>query len=162
MAEYVPFTSRLYSFFSILEKIAIALALVGIGFKYLNLTGANEMLMIGMSTLSGVYFLSAYKPPPKRDDEPAGFATLLAVTILPKVSWIACAVLVIGIQFRLLNLNGAGEMLMIGAAAGVLAAVMMGLFIVQGNENAKSQINVLYRLVPMLIITSYFLLPPSA
>jgi hypothetical protein len=163
MAEPVPFPSKLFSLLSILEKIAIVVALLGVAFNYLRFTGANMLLMIGLSTLAGVYFLTGFRPPEKADDEQKlGFAALLATTILPKVSWIACAVLVIGIQFHLLHLPGATQQLQIGALAGAAAAVIFGFLVSQGNEHAKSQIGVLYRLVPMLIITSYFLMPPSA
>jgi hypothetical protein len=135
MAEYVSFSSRLFSFLSLVEKIALAVAFTGIGFKYLHLAGADMMLMLSLTVLAGVYFLTAYKPPVKTeggqpaDEPPAGFATLLAATILPKVAWIACAVLVIGILFRLLHLNGVTEMLMIGVAAGSGAAVLFFFFL---------------------------------
>src|SRR5436190_8350702 len=119
MAEYVSFSSRIFNFLSILEKIAVVVALLGIGFKYLHLAGGNEMLMLGLSGLAGVYFMFAYKPPEKTDqEEKPGFATLLIATILPKVSWIACSVLTIGVLFGVLNLSGSAEMLMIGVAAG--------------------------------------------
>jgi hypothetical protein len=165
MAEYVPFASRLYSFISILEKIFVATAAAAIGFKYLQLAGANMLLMAGLSGLAVIYFLCAFRPPEQKDAEGAiekrGFASLLGSTVLPKVSWIACSVLAVGVLYRLLHFPGANEMIMIGTATGVCAAVIFGFLAAQGNEVAKSQLGILYRLVPMLIIASYFLMPPS-
>jgi hypothetical protein len=161
MAEYVPFSSRIFGFLSILEKVAITGALVGIGFKYLQLPGADQILMISLSGLAGVYFMFAYKPPQTMGEEKPGFNTSLSTVILPKVASIASSVLVIAIMFRFLPLQGAKEMLMVGVAGGVFAAMIFGLLLVQGNEAAKSQVGILYRLLPLLIIAAYFLLPQT-
>src|SRR5882762_12295 len=48
--------------------IGAAVVIVGALFKILHLTGANEMLMIGLSTEAVIFFLSAFEPPHEEPD----------------------------------------------------------------------------------------------
>ncbi len=48
--------------------IGAAVVIVGALFKILHLPGANEMLMIGLSTEALIFFLSAFEPPHKEVD----------------------------------------------------------------------------------------------
>src|SRR5450432_377908 len=48
--------------------IGAAVVIVGALFKILHLTGANEMLMIGLSTEAVIFFLSAFEPPHEDPD----------------------------------------------------------------------------------------------
>ena len=48
--------------------IGAAVVIVGALFKILHLQGANEMLMIGLSTEALIFFLSAFEPPHKEVD----------------------------------------------------------------------------------------------
>lgn len=57
------FTTLLYK--TIMPKvygIGAAVVIVGALFKILHLTGANEMLMIGLSVEAAIFFLSAFEP----------------------------------------------------------------------------------------------------
>src|SRR5882757_10000769 len=63
------FTTLLYK--TIMPKvygIGAAVVIVGALFKILHLTGANEMLMIGLSTEAVIFFLSAFEPPHEDPD----------------------------------------------------------------------------------------------
>jgi len=63
------FTALLYK--TIMPKvygIGAAVVIVGALFKILHLTGANEMLMIGLSTEAVIFFLSAFEPPHEEPD----------------------------------------------------------------------------------------------
>ncbi len=63
------FTTLLYK--TIMPKvygIGAAVVIVGALFKILHLTGANEMLMIGLSTEAVIFFLSAFEPPHEEPD----------------------------------------------------------------------------------------------
>src|SRR5258708_39481755 len=63
------FTTLLYK--TIMPKvygIGAAVVIVGALFKILHLTGANEMLMIGLSTEAVICFLSAFEPPHEEPD----------------------------------------------------------------------------------------------
>jgi gliding motility-associated protein GldL len=48
--------------------IGAAVVIIGALFKILHLTGADEMLMIGLSVEAGIFFLSAFEPPHKETD----------------------------------------------------------------------------------------------
>ncbi len=63
------FTTLLYK--TIMPKvygIGAAVVIVGALFKILHLTGANEMLMIGLTTEAVIFFLSAFEPPHEEPD----------------------------------------------------------------------------------------------
>lgn len=48
--------------------IGAAVVIIGALFKILHLTGADEMLMIGLSTEAIIFFLSAFEPPHQEPD----------------------------------------------------------------------------------------------
>jgi gliding motility-associated protein GldL len=48
--------------------IGAAVVIIGALFKILHLTGADEMLMIGLSVEAGIFFLSAFEPPHAEPD----------------------------------------------------------------------------------------------
>src|SRR6188508_1840653 len=48
--------------------IGAAVVIIGALFKILHLTGADEMLMIGLSVEAGIFFLSAFEPHAKETD----------------------------------------------------------------------------------------------
>jgi gliding motility-associated protein GldL len=63
------FTELLYK--TIMPKvygIGAAVVIIGALFKILHLTGADEMLMIGLSVEAGIFFLSAFEPHAKETD----------------------------------------------------------------------------------------------
>jgi gliding motility-associated protein GldL len=63
------FTELMYK--TIMPKvygIGAAVVIIGALFKILNLTGADEMLMIGLSVEAGIFFLSAFEPHAKETD----------------------------------------------------------------------------------------------
>ncbi len=48
--------------------IGAAVVIIGALFKILHLTGADEMLMLGLSVEAGIFFLSAFEPPHPEPD----------------------------------------------------------------------------------------------
>ncbi|QOI96611.1 MAG: gliding motility protein GldL [Flammeovirgaceae bacterium] len=48
--------------------IGAAVVIVGALFKILHLTGADQMLMVGLLTEAAIFFLSAFEPPAKETD----------------------------------------------------------------------------------------------
>lgn len=147
------------------EIVALAVTIAGVALKYLQLNGADEFIMIGLSTLAGVYFLTGFLPPvqTKGDGGNLGFGELFASTILPKVSWIACSVTLIGLLYGLLHLPGSGEMLMIGCSVLSISILASGYFIATGSEQAPALMNILYRSAPICIFGIYMFmnLPPK-
>jgi hypothetical protein len=139
------------------EFIAIGGTLVGAMFMYQKLDGGPEILMIFMSILAVVYFLKSYdRVSSAGDSAPRGFIDLLALTIIPKTSGIACAVGINGVLFSILKLNGAMEMLMIGTTVLSVAVVLSLIFILTRPNSSGHLVQWLYRSVPILLISAYF------
>jgi len=121
------------------EVIAALTSAVGFFLYYLNQPGAQQLLMIGLSTLAGVFFLTANTfPPALEKTSPAknrkSFADLL-LTILWKVIHIAMSVSTIGLLFFLLLLKGFEQMMAIGTTAIIISLLFVGFFILQNNEH---------------------------
>lgn len=148
-----------------LEKIMVIVVLAGATLKYLHLTGADEILMLSMSTLAAVFYLRGFNAGRSGDtqQQQTGFADLFAGAIVPKVSWIACSVVVIGALFAMLNLRGAGEMLAVGVSALSMSCIFAGYFLVTGSVFTPALINVLYRAAPLCAFGWYMFmnLPPA-
>jgi hypothetical protein len=152
------FISALAKILVIGEIIAFLLTLAGALLKYLQSPGGAEFLMIGLSSLAGVYFLRAFMLPSagvpgnnKRD-----FLDLLGLTILPKASGIASAVALIGILFTILHLNGAADQLMVGVFA-LFATVLLSLFyLISRPDSAGHLKSWLIRTVPIFLVGLYF------
>ena len=160
-----PFTGVIFRLLNYIEMIALVVAAVGFAMLYTSMEGAPEMLMVALSTLAGVFFLKGYQPPPvqeqKADAPKPGFIDLLGTTIVPKVGWIACAVGTTGILFRILNLTGNQEMLMIGCTVLTIALVLIGIFTISKPERASGLMPLVYRAVPVCLIGVYLFMKPA-
>ncbi len=156
---FVTLLSKILGF---AEVVAILLSVGGLIFKAMHWTYGNELLMIGMSSLAGVYFLRAFQAPPAGTPQPTqqtpekkGFIELLAVSIVPKLGWIAMAVCLDGFLFALLHLSGAAEMLLIGTST-LLASIAVAFVAVSTNASKYPRlIGFLYRGVPVFLLTAY-------
>ncbi len=159
----VSFMTKLSGILPTIEKILLGGAAVGLIMKYQGLPG-DEILKISLSGLAGIYYLMGFMKPPQTEEAAAteekkrGFLELLFSTIAPKVAWLSCSVSTIGVLFTLLNLAGSREMLMIGGSAAGLATLLIAVGLAQGNEKVKTISQVLYRLVPLLGISAYYLM----
>jgi hypothetical protein len=156
MPSQSPFSQTLYRYLEKAELILLAALAVSLLARYLQMNGYMTGLQISLSGLAGVYFLMAYRPPASQPEgERKGFADLLAVTILPKVLWIGCAVGAIGILFYLLQLEGARQMMLIHTGAG---GIGLGMFLAaRQSSSAAALTEVLYRAIPLLMVSVYFL-----
>ncbi|MEQ8924621.1 MAG: hypothetical protein RLO81_02345 [Fulvivirga sp.] len=108
------------------ELISLVLVLVSILFKMLHLQGTAELLMISLSTYAVVCFVRAYQP-----IESDGAIDKLII----KFGGISSAILVIGVLFLMLSLQGSSEMLWIG---GVTFGITMALIIIKSSNSANS------------------------
>lgn len=146
-----------------LEILSLAGVLTAFTMRYLGMSGALEFLMIALSALGAVYFQRAYLPLPETDDKQLrGFFDLLATTICTKIAWIACATTLVGALFRILHLNGALEMLMIGCSALVITIAVMGVYIVIKPDRASGLWPILYRAVPVCLLGIYLFMNKPA
>lgn len=142
MPERSGFTGQMAKVLPAIEIAALVCIIAGSTFKILHLTGANMLLLIGLSSLAGAWYLMAFMPAPPVDDEmntpspPKGFFDLLLATILPKLMGIAGAVSIIGILFHLLHLPGDGPMLLIGSSTCAAATAIFLFALLTGKISA--------------------------
>ena len=153
------FSTQLYGWLQKAEKFLLAGAVVALILRYAGYP-IEQLLTISLSGLAMVYFFSAFSPPQPSEtqaEEKKGFIDLLFVSTLPKLAGIGSAVAIIGILFGLQRLNGYAEMLNMGlfVAGGVSVFIVIGL--AMGNERARSLMPLLYRLIPLAIISAYLL-----
>ncbi|MBS1505195.1 MAG: hypothetical protein JSS79_01005 [Bacteroidetes bacterium] len=123
---------------------------------------SEEIIIISLSALSGIYFLMTYVPRASQneegqnDDNQKGMLGLLGSTIAPKIISIGSSVTVIGILFAIEQWNGFREMILIGSSS--LTGAVVVLLSSFGNESLRVKfIPLLYRAVPLLAIGFYLL-----
>ncbi|MBL7850551.1 MAG: hypothetical protein JNN04_06585 [Cyclobacteriaceae bacterium] len=156
MADQKNFSQTLYRYLEQAELILLVAVGASLVARYLQVNGYMSGLQISLSGLAAVYFLMAYRPPAASPEgEKKGFRQLLTETILPKILWIGCSVGVIGLMFFLLQLQGVREMLFIHAASGGIGLGMFLAFRQTGEANSIPP--VIYRAVPLLLISAYLL-----
>ncbi|MDO7846059.1 hypothetical protein Q5H92_06815 [Hymenobacter sp. M29] len=123
-----------------MEVIGWVVAIIGLAGKWWLLAGGSMMLIVGLSTLSVVYFLSTYAPARIKEEDAlseghrkpsAPFAatsnapSFLADLLLPKVINMSSAVLLIGMLFKLMSWNGSQMMLMVGESTLFTAVILL-------------------------------------
>jgi hypothetical protein len=148
----------------ILPKVEIIAAVVtSIAFvlNYLKLAVASQLVMVGLSTLAGVFFVTGFLPPPTiekslREETAKTFVDLL-ILILWKVLHIALAVATIGLLFYLLHLKGFSQMMLIGTMTLVVALLLTGFIILQKNEYLPPLKTAIIKASMMAIIGVYIL-----
>ena len=158
---YTSFSSKLYGWLSIAERALLVGAVIGLAMKTFNMKEPGDsVVMISLSGLAGVFFLSAFRPPAVQagtKEKKLGFMDLLFTAILPKITGISCAVGTIGVLFALLHKPGAKEMMQVGLAATGAASALIAIGLAQGNEQAKALSPFLNRLLPLMGICVYYL-----
>ncbi|MBN8576086.1 MAG: hypothetical protein J0L66_04055 [Cytophagales bacterium] len=132
--------------------IALLVAVTGIIFHYQQLAGAADILMIGLSTLAGVYFLSAFTVNNQPDNKHSPRALLVL-----KLIFMAASVAVIGILFTLLNLEGNQQMLLIGTGVLGIASIAGATLIVTNNSNLAILKRPLMVGIPLFLVALYFM-----
>lgn len=134
-----PIATLLPKILKWVEVIALTITVLGVLFKIMHYAGANEMLMIGLLTLSSAYFLSGFvmvEPPQAEDGKLKGFLDLLP-TILRKIMFIGLSVFCVGYLFRLLHFQGANEMLIIGIGTLIMSSLISMALILGNRERAE-------------------------
>lgn len=135
------------------QHVALLIAIVGFIFLMLHYPGADQLLMIGFSTLAMAYFLMAFMPL----YIPVGCKPDLYATLVYKIIYIGCAVAAIGILFQFLRFNGAYDILRIGSAATGVAMILSVLLIVRKNDNWIVLKNTVIRGAGILLLSIYMM-----
>lgn len=133
--------------------IALLVSAIGLIFKYLNLSGSADMLMVGFSSLAAVYFLSAFtvvNTLPNSKHSPYAL-------ILFKLLYMAAAVTVIGLLFFVLKLDSYKEMLLAGGGTLGLAVLISAALIGTNRDNMPILRGPFLMSIPLFLITAYFL-----
>jgi hypothetical protein len=153
-----PLFLQFLKYLPAVEKILLAALCVGIPLMIIGTdTAVVKVSLIGLAI---TYFLTGYRPidVPVRDDKPLSFKELFGIIILPKVAWVSCAVLTIGLLFTLLGYEGYHEMLLIGCTSGGVGTFLFTVLWIGGVEHIPLVAPVLLRLVPLFLVDTYFLL----
>lgn len=141
------------------ELVALVVTLLGIAFKTMHWTGANNLVLFGLTALAGIYFLSAFAViplPEQANGELKGFADML-VLILRKLMFIGLAVFCIAFLFSILHFPGAGEMMLIGLGAVVIGSLASMILVFGKRERMPFLIGPLSRCLAAVLL--YFVLP---
>ena len=157
-----PFLEKLMTYLSYIEIGGLIVSSLGLTFLYMNLTSSRQLILLGLTSLSGIYFLSAFTIPSDpgagtEAEAPKGPLDLFFQTIVRKVIYIGCSISVIGLLFGLLGLRGGGQLLLIGGTALVISCLLSGLAIVRNNKLRPFLEGPLTRAVPIAILAMYWL-----
>ncbi len=156
--------TRFAPFIIMAEKVLLAAVAVGV---ILLMAGIDDRFLIySLPVLGTVFFLRGYIPLPVPENVPADsedehrFAQLLALSIVPKVLWIACAVSVAGLTFYLVQTpkESYRQMLLIGGLTIAIGAVMLTYFMATGMKHVRLVTGVLLRALPLAVADFYLLL----
>jgi len=112
-------------------RIAILVSTIGFVFLILHLPGADQLIMIGFSSLAMAFFFLAYVP---FSIPPACKPDLYAL-ITYKIICIGSSVAAVGILFQFLKLHGAPEILMIGAATTGVSLIASVVLVTKNKDN---------------------------
>jgi hypothetical protein len=151
----------------IIERLALSFSLIGLLMKVMIRTGANEMLMIGLTLLALLYLtfgfalfnnISFRSILQRSSYEHVSLGRILGAVGLGICLWIN----VTAILFKLLNLTGANEMLIIGIEV-LTPVLVVALIIFMTKKNRHIDFyfkNVFIKGIAVLtIVVALFLLP---
>lgn len=124
--------------------IILLLALV---FRYLQIGETAAMIGIGLTTLAVTSYLYAFLY------KTEGLMETLSI----KLGHIACAVAIVGIMFRLMQLPGSATMLHIGAGSLTLGAILVGYQLATNHTSMMKQATTRYLIVLVLTLIIIFL-----
>jgi hypothetical protein len=135
------------------QRIALLISLIGFVFLILHYPGADQLLVIGFSTLAMAYFFMAFMPL----HIPAGCKPDLYSKMIYKVIYIGCSAATIGILFQFLKLNGSHDLLRIGAGTTGVAMIVSVILIARKNDNWIVLKDAIIRGAGLLLISIYMM-----
>jgi hypothetical protein len=143
------------------EIIAAVITSIGFVLNYMKQPAASQLVMIGLSTLASVFFVTGFLLPPPiektlSEETPKTFIDLLAL-IIWKVMHMALAIATIGLLFYLLHLKGFSQMMLIGTMTLAVTLLLSGLIILQKNNFLLLFKTTLIKALMMVIIGTYIL-----
>lgn len=130
------------------EFISLIVTALGIGLKYMNIAAADQLLVIGLATLSMTLFLRSFLTPP-----PTPHKKLL---IINKLGFITSAVGIMGVLFTLLHFEGARDMLMVSGVSLVGVIGLTGVMSLRYDDTFTVLKNMITRAIPILLACAFF------
>jgi len=166
-ARPTPFSLKLGAYLRYAEIGFLILSAIGLILFYSDLSKGHEVILIGLSSLSTIYFLYAFTSPPELQPEPGpvasspdgspkGFLDLLP-TVVRKVVYIASCISIIGLLYEHLKLPGGGQMLLIGGSTLFLSCLLSSVLIFRSEASAAPLRGSLLRGVPILLFVCYWM-----
>ena len=175
MARPTLFSLKLGTYLQYAEIGFLILSAIGLILFYSDLSKGHEVILIGLSSLSTIYFLYAFTLPPtyakasvgrpepqpdsgsgpSPDASPKGFLDLLP-TIARKVIYIASCISIIGLLYEHLKLPGGGQMLLIGGSTLFLSCLLSSGLVVRSNASIPVLRGPLLRGAPILLFVCYW------
>lgn len=161
MPTPTPFSEMLYKYLDRAESLMLALLIAGVVCHFMDLSYADQVLVLAFGGLAGVFFLNAYRPPkaPEEGQETRkDFFALLSQTILPKVLWISSAVGAVALALVHSHSPEAGyqQMFLIQGVVAVGCIVVVGISAFLG-QNIQHLVPILYRAIPLTMAGAHFL-----
>ena len=171
-----PFSLKLGAYLQYAEIGFLILSAIGLILFYSDLSKGHEVILIGLSSLSTIYFLYAFTLPPTyakasvgrphpqadlgsgpspSDASPKGFLDLLPA-VARKVVYIASCISIIGLLYEHLKLPGGGQMLLIGGSALFLSCLLSGGLVLRSNASIPVLRGPLLRGSPILLFVCYW------
>lgn len=136
-----------------IQMIALGISFFGIILYIMGNSGAEMLLISGLSTLSACYFLIGFTPPVTKPDSKPNLYSF----VLSKVIYIALSVTLIGILFAVMQLEGADNMLLIGCSVLTIGLLISGIMLVTNHDNLVVLKNPLLHGLGILLIGVYFI-----
>lgn len=154
-----PFSERIATFLTWAERILLTLLVIGL-FLYNSEWRSDILLMLSLSGLGMIFFLSAYMPVPfpREDGQKLNFVDLFAYGIAPKILGIGSSVMATGLLFYLLSLKGSTQMLLVGSTTTGVVSFLVILLTVQNQNYLKPLLPFLYRAIPLATASAAVLL----
>ncbi|MGC4020733.1 MAG: hypothetical protein QM734_01715 [Cyclobacteriaceae bacterium] len=152
IAKYLP----------IIEKVLLAAFVSGFIMKLMQIGPANDIIIISLSALSAIYFLTAQIPLDVGEsaipsNQEFSFR-IIGEKLTPKILAIGSSCSVIGILFTIMQWSGFREMLLIGSISLAFSSVLALLVSSISNEYVRKTIGQrLLRAVPLMLIGFYLL-----
>ena len=128
------------------EGVAILVSFIGIAFKYINWTMANELLILGLFSIAITLFLSAFQ---------LMQASNKFILVIHRLGYISSAVAVVAILFTLLSFEGSNQMLTVALPSLIGVVVMTGVFAAKQEDALRLLRPMLMRAVPLLLCCLY-------
>lgn len=139
-----------------LEKISIAVIVAGVVGSLLQIDYSNAVFMIGCTLLAMIYFglgFALFNDVSLRSIGKAGSFKSVGRLVGSIAAGVALSIVVIGVQFKFLILQGAGEMLVIGTTLlAIIAIVALAMFIIRYKGESSFYKGVFIRIIPALVI----------